>query len=213
MVSVERCVAFARSRSKECVWRTAVVECRTLTFDRTARILNGNMEGVPADTALTVMDVRNAWAFLARNAGDPLTATHVREYNRILGDGLVPHAGAYRRHMVRITGTGWVPPQPTAQGVRGRLHMSLGVADPVESAVRVLLDIQSGQWFDDGNKRTALMAANHVLVSRGVGLLLIPPRSVERFVSLLLDYDSFGDLEPLVAWAKRNMLMRVPGTR
>lgn len=40
----------------------------------------------------------------------------------------------------------------------------------------------------DGNKRTAVIFANHYLVSKGMGLMVIPAELVEKFKKHLIDY-------------------------
>lgn len=44
------------------------------------------------------------------------------------------------------------------------------------------------QLFLDGNKRTAVIFANHYLVSRGIGLILIPAELVPEFKERLINY-------------------------
>ncbi len=40
------------------------------------------------------------------------------------------------------------------------------------------------QLFLDGNKRTAVLFANHILISHGKGLIVIPSEKVENQTSL-----------------------------
>jgi prophage maintenance system killer protein len=42
--------------------------------------------------------------------------------------------------------------------------------------------------FIDGNKRTAVIFANHYLISKGEGLIVIPEDKVEEYKSLLINY-------------------------
>ena len=44
------------------------------------------------------------------------------------------------------------------------------------------------QLFNDGNKRAAVIFANHFLISHGGGLLVIPEKEVPRFKKLLVLY-------------------------
>ena len=44
------------------------------------------------------------------------------------------------------------------------------------------------QLYLDGNKRTAVIFANHYLISRGMGLIVIPAELVDEFKKHLIDY-------------------------
>ena len=44
------------------------------------------------------------------------------------------------------------------------------------------------QIFNDGNKRAAVIFANHFLISQGAGMLIIPEKEVPEFKRLLVAY-------------------------
>jgi prophage maintenance system killer protein len=44
------------------------------------------------------------------------------------------------------------------------------------------------QIFIDGNKRAAVIFANHYLISKGEGLIIIPEKEVSAFKQLLIEY-------------------------
>ena len=50
------------------------------------------------------------------------------------------------------------------------------------------------QIFLDGNKRASVIFANHYLISRGQGFLVIPEKSVPEFKRLLVNYYENNDL-------------------
>ncbi|EEC5861433.1 Fic family protein, partial [Listeria monocytogenes] len=57
-----------------------------------------------------------------------------------------------------------------------------------EKALRLFLFISKNQIFWDGNKRTALLTANKIMFSRGLGLLSIPETVFTKFNELLSMY-------------------------
>ena len=72
--------------------------------------------------------------------------------------------------------------------------------------------VTRGQWFSDGNKRTALMVANHQLIHDGIGVFSIPPEDKAQFVSMLLRNGSeTGDYSRLSDWLSQNAVGHVPG--
>ena len=78
--------------------------------------------------------------------------------------------------------------------------------------VAVQGSIQTSQYTDrDGNKRTALMVANHQLIHDGIGVFSIPPEDKAQFVSMLLRYYETGDYSRLSDWLSQNAVGHVPG--
>ena len=47
--------------------------------------------------------------------------------------------------------------------------------------------------FVDGNKRTAVIFANHYLISKGKGLIVIPSSEVDQYKRLLIKYYENND--------------------
>jgi len=60
--------------------------------------------------------------------------------------------------------------------------------EPVDIAISLCLYCMKTQIFNDGNKRSAVLFANHYLISKGSGLLVIPNQSVSEFKQLLIRY-------------------------
>jgi prophage maintenance system killer protein len=42
--------------------------------------------------------------------------------------------------------------------------------------------------FIDGNKRTSVIYANHILISQGAGLIAIPEEDIPEYKQLLIGY-------------------------
>lgn len=57
-----------------------------------------------------------------------------------------------------------------------------------EIAIELLLYVMKKQLFLDGNKRTAVIYANHYLIGRGLGLIVIPAELVDEFKIHLIKY-------------------------
>ena len=55
-------------------------------------------------------------------------------------------------------------------------------------AIEILLYVMKSQMFIDGNKRTAVIFANHYLISKGLGLIVIPAELTEKYKELLISY-------------------------
>ena len=57
-----------------------------------------------------------------------------------------------------------------------------------EKAIALCLYCMKAQIFTDGNKRASVIFANHYLISRGGGMLIIPEKEVPEFKKMLVAY-------------------------
>ena len=58
----------------------------------------------------------------------------------------------------------------------------------VDIAIELALYVMKTQIFNDGNKRTAIIFANHYLIAHGAGLMVVPENIVTEFKQLLVRY-------------------------
>lgn len=207
-----RAVELAKRLLVDSIWKTANIEVDGITFPDTQEIFDGRApSSMTVDDIVTVNNIKHAWQFLLDNVDYPVDWQYVKEYNHIVGEGLVRDAGRLRDYGVRIGGTSWIPPVPTLETSRDAVAAIMDEANPLERALRLFGAISRGQWFADGNKRTALMAANHELIHAGLGILAVQPSDKAAFISCLLSYYESGDFSSLEQWLATNAFGRVPG--
>ena len=169
-------VELAKRLLVDLIWRTAKIEVDGVTFPDTQEIFDGRApEGMSVDDIVTVNNIKRAWRFLLDNIDYPVDWQYIREYNRIIGEGLVCDAGRLREYGVRVGGTGWVPEIPAVESPQERVRGILEESEGEDTAMLLFGAVTRGQWFSDGNKRTALMVANHQLIHDGIGVFSIPP--------------------------------------
>ncbi|MDT2730614.1 Fic family protein, partial [Enterococcus gallinarum] len=89
----------------------------------------------------------------------------------------------------------YVPPMLTEDEVKNQYDeiMNQNISE-TEKALRLFLFISKNQIFWDGNKRTALLTANKIMFSQGLGLLSIPETIFVRFNELLSNYYNSSDI-------------------
>lgn len=108
--------------------------------------------------------------------------------NRLVEEGFYYNAGKLRSVPVSIGGTKWKPELPIESVVLEELNSILAEQDVYERAINALLLVTKKQLFIDGNKRTSVIFANHILISNGAGLIVIPEDDVPEYKKLLIDY-------------------------
>ena len=76
--------------------------------------------------------------------------------------------------------------------------------DAIDVAIELCLYCMKTQIFNDGNKRASVIFANHYLISKAGGLLVIPENHVSEFKKLLIGYYENKDNGEIKAFLKQN---------
>lgn len=183
---------FARVNMKASIYDQAVLEGVATTFPQTEDIIeNGKVSGMTASDVQKVLNLKHAWGFIMDKdvisyKTDYYVLCHIA---RLVNEGFYLDGGRIRGVPVTIGGTTYIPPLPIEQIVReqldGILHSS---GDETDTAIRLCLYCMKAQIFNDGNKRAAVLVANHYMISHGQGLLVIPESVVPEFKRLLVAY-------------------------
>ena len=141
---------------------------------------------------MKIVNLKRAWQFILGEGAitSPTDFALITEINKIVEDGFYYTAGQIRTVPVKIGGTLWQPPLPLEADVGEELEKITqdSTCDAASTAISLLLYVMKRQIFIDGNKRTAVIFANHYLISHGAGLIVIPADKVEQFKRLLVDY-------------------------
>ena len=94
---------------------------------------------------------------------------------------------------VSIGGCSYIPPIPIESSVKEKINRIVEEKEGVDAAIDLCLYVMRTQIFIDGNKRAAVLFANHYLISQGLGLLVIPEKEVSGFKKLLIEYYEKND--------------------
>ena len=187
----------------ELVYNAGKFEGLNTTLLQTEEIIKYNRaNNVAVDDVLTVVNLKRGFELLLNDVQEPLLETSKR-INRIVAaeDALFP--GEIRTGGVEVSTIQgrYVPPILTEDDVKNQYHkiMSQEISE-TEIALRLFLFISKNQMFWDGNKITALLTANKIMFSQGLGLLSIPENSYKKFNDLLFKYfdDSLYTKESMI---------------
>ena len=183
---------FARANMKSSIYDQSVLEGVGTTFAQTETILeNGKVNGVSAEDVQKILNLKHAWEFIL----DKDVVQAKTDYNllcyiaRLVNEGLIDTGGRIRGVPVKIGGSNYIPPLPVEAIVREQIdRISKSDEAFIDLAIELCLYIMKTQIFLDGNKRAAVIFANHYLISKGKGLLDIPYHDVSKFKRLLIEY-------------------------
>ncbi|MBR7060826.1 MAG: Fic family protein, partial [Eubacterium sp.] len=119
------------------------------------------------------------------------------------GDYFQNRDGNRRGVPVTIGGTGYIPPLPIETVVIEHIDEIINRTDAcIDNAIALCLYTMKTQIFNDGNKRAAVIFANHYLISKGEGFIAIPEGDVPEFKKLLVAYYEDKDNGEIVDFIK-----------
>ena len=184
-------IDLARRNMVESIYKQAKLEGVATTYSNTETIINGGkVSDMTAKDISKVLNLKHAWEFILSEGviAYPTNFIVLSQINAIIEEGFSYTAGKIRSVPVSIGGSTYIPPLPYELQVKEELDLLLSKESSYEIAIELLLYVMKKQLFVDGNKRTAVIFANHYLISRGLGLIVIPAELVDEFKMHLINY-------------------------
>lgn len=197
---------FARANMKANIYDQAVLEGVATTYPQTETIIeNGVVSGMTATDVQKILNLKHAWEFIL----DKDVLSYPTDYDilchiaKLVNEGFYTDGGRIRGVPVTIGGTSYVPPLPIETVVKENIEAILTEGgDEVDTAIRICLYCMKTQVFNDGNKRASVIFANHYLISKGQGLIVIPESHVPEFKRLLVAYYENRDQREITAFMR-----------
>lgn len=154
-------------------WKSSQIEGNTYSLLETERLLRESRtaDGKTKEEAVMLLNHKDALRFVIDNPDylRELTVSHIEDLHQILTKDLSVDKGI-RHRRVGITGTNYRPLDNEFQ-IREALQDTCvlinGKTNVFEKALLVLVLLSYIQAFSDGNKRTARITSNAVLIANG----------------------------------------------
>ena len=152
-------------------WKSSQIEGNTYTLLETERLLRESKtaEGKTREEAVMLLNHKDALSFILDNPDylQELTVSHIEDIHQLLTKDLSIDKGL-RRHRVGITGTNYHPLDNEFQireAMRDACKLINSKYNIFEKALLTLLLLSYIQPFLDGNKRTARITSNALLIA------------------------------------------------
>ncbi|MCL2845340.1 MAG: Fic family protein [Chitinivibrionia bacterium] len=199
-LTIEQNIFLAKKQLVENIYCSAKLEGLNTTFPETQTILDGvNIPSITLDDITTILNLRDAWRFVMKTAQDELVPEYICKINEHISRNESLEWGTLRKGNVGISGTDYIPAIPTEEKVAEEIGKILRAeVSHTEKALKMFAYITRSQLFWDGNKRTATLAANKILIMNGAGIFKIKEVSIPAFNKHLTDYYNSGNDEKLL---------------
>lgn len=199
---------FARANMKVNIYDQAVLEGVATSFPQTEEIIeNGKVNGMTASDVQKILNLKHAWEFILdqdviQAKSDYYVLCHIA---RLVNEGFFSDGGRIRGIPMTIGGSSYIPLLPIESVVKEYIEDILQAhIDDIDKSICLCLYAMKTQVFIDGNKRAAVIYANHYLIAHGQGLLVIPEAHVSEFKKLLVMYYEGQDSKRITDFLKGN---------
>lgn len=197
---------FARANMKSNIYDQAVLEGVATTFPQTEDIIdNGKVNGMTATDVQKILNLKHAWEFiLDKDVIQSDSSYHILcHIAKLVNEGFYNDGGRIRGVPVTIGGTSYIPPLPIeALVIENLQEMIRNSEEIIDKAIALCLYCMKMQVFIDGNKRAAVIFANHYLIAQGGGLIVIPEKEVPEFRKMLVAYYEGKDKGEIIVFMK-----------
>ncbi len=210
---VQNNIDFARRHLVDTIYQQAILEGVATTIANTEKIIEGGIiNNMTAEDVMKIVNLKHAWDFILNkniilSESDYSILCHI---NKIVEESFYYNAGNLRSTPVKISGTNWIPDFPIEIDIINDLKtITRKKNDDVDIAISLLLYVVKKQMFIDGNKRTSVIFANHYLISKGKGLIVIPEDKVDTYKKMLIDYYESNSDKELVQFIKKECYFKI----
>ena len=184
-------IDLVRRNLVDSIYKQSMLEGVATTYSDTETLVNGGkVNDMTASDVDKVVNLKRAWEFIMSVdlANYPTNYAVLCQINQIVEDGFSITAGKIRRVPVTIGGSTYIPPIPFEDQVKQDIYDILHSENGIDLAIDLILYVMKKQLFLDGNKRTAIIFANHYLITHALGLIVVPSELVEEYKKILVSY-------------------------
>ena len=206
-------IDFAKRNMVDTIYKQALLEGVAVTFLDTETIIEGGkINNVSADDVQKINNLKHAWQLILDEGVITLKSDYdlLCLINRLVEEGFYYNAGQLRSVPVSISGMKWKPELLIESQVKERLAEIMDVdTDVYTKAIQALLFVTKKQLFIDGNKRTSVIFANHILTSHGAGLIAVPEEKGAEYKKLLIEYYETDQSEEIATFLRDECLTKL----
>ena len=190
-MSVEDNILYAKRNIVDSIYSESRLAGITVTFPDTYEICEGRtVAGMWVDDTIKIANLRHAWQFIFDTVNYPIDLNYIRQLN------FKVNAGIIRAIDVSACGTGHNPVIPDELNAEEHIANILNSDEPsTKKAIDLMLYIMRCRLFIDGNKRTAQILANKIMIENGCGIISVPADLHKDFFIKLTEYRETNDSE------------------
>ena len=183
------------------IYNSARLEGINTTYPDTKTILEGvNVPSLRLDEINCILNLRDAWNFALSNIDADITLDFICKVNSFVSRNESLEWGVLRTGKVGINGVDYIPDIPNKEDVITNINEILKEENITNRSLNLMLYLMRSQLFWDGNKRTAMIVANKLLISNGCGIISIKEDDINEFNKLLTEYYNTDNKDKIISF-------------
>ena len=188
----EESISLAEKLYPKTIYSLAKIEGVEASLLDIQNILNGHnlsSEIINEHDLEVIINLKSAWNFIIENIDLNLNLEYISHINYYVSMNHSLEWGKLRSGEVGISGVNFRPKVPIEDEVKIEIAKILdSELSTSEKTLRLMLWGCRSQLFWDGNKRTSILTANKLLLSKGKGLLIVNDEYINDFNEMLSDF-------------------------
>lgn len=171
-------------------------------------ILTGGSNKSVSNLETTIIDnTSQAYKFIEEIVDIPTDFNLICHFHKILSTNILhgTAVGKVRTVPVIVSGTKYVPQFPDVPTIKDTINQ-FTQEETLENIIKLMVFLMRTQMFEDCNKRTSVVTANHLLIKNDLGLIILPEEKskMTEFKDKLMDFYETEDYDTVVQYIKDN---------
>lgn len=193
------------------IYNASRLENVNTTFPQTETIINGmSVAGISTEDTQVILNLKNAWQWVLNNHTSPFDLEISNKINNFIAYNESIDWGKLRTGNIIINGVDFQPPVPNGNQVEKYIkELFIEKSSITEKALKWMYYSMRSQLYWDGNKRTAILSANYIMLKNGVGGVLIQEKLLDEWNKLLSKFYETGDDKEILDWTYKNCIVRL----
>ena len=189
------------------IYNSARLEGINTTYPDTKTILEGvNVPSLRLDEINCILNLRDAWNFTLSNIDSNVTLDFICKVNSFVSRNESLEWGVLRTGKVGINGVDYIPSIPNRDDVIINIKEILKEENITSRSLNLMLYLMRSQIFWDGNKRTAMIVANKILIENGCGIISVKENNINEFNKLLTEYYNTANKDKIISFLYDNCI-------
>ena len=183
------------------IYNSVLLEGINITYEDTKKVLDGvNVPSLRFDEINCILNLKDAWNFILSNIDANITLDFICKINSFVSRNESLDWGVLRTGKVGINGVDYIPDIPKKEDVITNIETILKEENITKRSLNLMLYLMRNQLFWDGNKRTAMIVANKLLISNGCGIISIKEDDINEFNKLLTEYYNTSNKDKIISF-------------
>jgi hypothetical protein len=177
------------------------------TFPQTKTIVEGmSVSGISMDDVQVILNLKNAYQYVLKLSGDTtFNLSTACKINSFISYNESLEWGVLRTGNVGIHGVDYTPAIPIESEVVSAINEIMSSEGSLTyKALKYMYYAMRTQLFWDGNKRTAIVSTNAIMMLDGLGIVNISEQQLEYWNQLLSEFYETNIDETIIQWTYDN---------